>query len=356
MRRRKLAILIALLLVAAAIGAVVYLRRRAAPEPVRLLPTGADAVVYVDLQTIRRAVTLFGRAPSVPHDPEYDNFIRQTGFEFERDLDQAAFAVHAPPLKAGGPPPTPEDLRSSEIFVGRFDTARLSAFLGHLAISSERYHNVDIYVIPNQGHLVRAAILGLTMVAVSNTEDPQPIHEMIDHYVESALPSRGPLLVRDHYRDVPLGSVVWAIAQVPEEGGSSGLTVPAVLRTLAPGATLVASLRYTGSIQFRIEALAKNAEQARKISENAGTMLSIFRGVESGAQMGGPDPDVKAFFDSIAVSQEGNRAILRATFTQGFLQKALSEAPVSAAPEPAPAPTPKEKSTPKRGSKSKAQR
>lgn len=354
MRRRKLAILIALLLVAMAIGAIVYLRRRAAPETVRLLPSSADAVVYVDVQTIRRAVTLFGKAPAVPHDPEYDNFIRQTGFEFERDLDQAAFAVHAPPLTPGGPPPAAEDVRSSEIFVGRFDSDRLSAFLARLASSSERYHNVDIYSIPNQGHLVRVAILGLTTVAVSNTEDPQPIHEMIDHYVESALPVRGPLLVRDHYHDVPLGSVVWAIAQVPEENGTSGLTVPALLRTLAPGASLVASLRYTGSMQFRVEAFAKNEEQARKITENAGTMLSIFRGVESGAQLGGPDPDVKAFFDSIAVSQEGNRAILRATFTQGFLQKALSEAPVSAAPEPAP--PAKEKSTPKRGSKSKTQR
>ena len=353
MRRRKLVLLIALLLLAIAVGAVLYLRRRAAPEAVRLLPSNADAVVYVDVQTIRRAVTLFGKAPAVPHDPDYDDFIRQTGFEFERDLDQAAFAVHAPPLKPGGPPPAPEDVRSSEIFVGRFDSERLTAFLGRLATSTERYHNVDIYVIPNQGHLVRAAILGLTMVAVSNTEDPQPIHEMVDHYVESALPSRGPALVRDHDHDVPFGSVVWAIAQVPEEGGTSGLTVPAVLRTAAPGATLVASLRYTGSIQLRIEALAKSEQQARKISENAGTMLSIFRGVESSAGMGGPDPDVKAFFDSIAVSQDGDRAILKATFTQGFLQKALSEAPVSPAPEPTP--EPKQKPAPKRGGKAKAQ-
>ena len=353
MRRRKLVILIALLVVAVAIGVAVYLRRRAAPEPVRLLPANADAVLYVDLQTIRRAVTLFGKAPAVPHDPDYDNFIQQTGFEFERDLDQAAFAVHAPPLKPGGPPPGPEEVRSSEIFVGRFDSERLAGFLGRLATSTEKYHNVEIYVIPNQGHLVRVAVLGLTMVAVSNTEDPGPIHEMVDRYVESALPSRGPLLVREHYRDVPLGSVVWGMARVPEENGGPGLTVPALLRTLAPGTTMVASLRYTGSIQLRIEDFAKDAEQARKISENAGTMLSVFRGVESSATLGGPDPDVKAFFDSMGVSQEGNRAILKATFTQGFLEKALSEAPVNPAPEPAPAP--KEKPAPKHGGKAKAQ-
>ncbi len=354
MRRRKLSILIALLLLVAAVGVVIYLSRRAAPEAVRLLPSDADAVVYVDLQTIRRAVTLLGQAPAVPHDPEYDSFIRQTGFEFERDLDQAAFAVHAPAASPGGPPPAPEDVRSSEIFVGRFDSARLAAYLSRLATSSERYHNLDIYSIPNQGRTVRVAILGLTMVAVSNTQQPQAMHEMIDHYVESALPVLGPPLVREHYRDVPLGSVVWAIAQAPSESGSSGLTVPVLLRTLAPGATLVGSVRYTGAIQLRVEAIARDEEQARKITENAGTMISIFRGIESGAQLGGPDPDVKAFFDSIAVTQDGKRAILKATFTQGFLQKALSEAPVSVAPESAP--PPKEKSTPKRGSKSKTQK
>lgn len=353
MRRRKLSILIALLLLVAAVAVVLYLRQRAAPEAVRLLPANADAVVYVDLQTIRRAVRLFGQAPAVPHDPEYDDFIRQTGFEFERDLDQAAFAVHAPPLTPGGPPPAPEEVRSSEIFVGRFDSGRLAAYLSRLALSSERYRNLEIYSIPNQGRTVRVAILGLTTVAVSNTQEPEPMHEMIDHYVESALPVPGPPLVREHYRDVPFGSVVWAIAQAPAENGGSGLTVPAVLRTLAPGAILVASLRYTGSIQFRVEALARDEQQARRITENAGTMLAIFRGVETSAQLGGPDPDVKAFFDSIQVEQEGTRAILRATFTQSFLQKALSEAPVTVAPEPTPPPA--KKPAPKRRSKPKTQ-
>jgi len=352
MRRRKLTILIAMLLLLVVAAVVIYLWRRAAPEAVRLLPSNADAVVYVDLQTIRRAVTLLGQAPAVPHDPEYESFIRQTGFEFERDLDQAAFAVHAPPLTPGGPPPSPDQVRSSEIFVGRFDSSRLTAFLGRLAMSSERYRNIDIYSVPNQGRTVRVAILGVSMVAVSNTREPEPMHEMIDHYVESALPVLGPPLVRGHFRDVPFGSVVWALAQAPPESGASGLTVPALLRTLAPGATLVASLRYTGSIQVRVEALARDEQQARQITENAGTMLAIFRGVESGEQLGGPDPDVKAFFDSIKVEQEGKRAILRATFTQSFLQKALSEAPVSVEPEPAPPPT--KKPAPKRGSKAKA--
>src|SRR5439155_1223638 len=79
-------------LVVAVLAVIVLLRRQAAPEPARLLP-GADAFVYVDLKWVRRLNRL-GQVPQVPHDPEYDQFIRETGFQFERDLNEAAFAVH----------------------------------------------------------------------------------------------------------------------------------------------------------------------------------------------------------------------------------------------------------------------
>src|SRR2546423_11033844 len=92
--RRSLPIFIGVLLVAAAVAAAVFLRKHAPPEPARLLP-GADGFLYVNLQWMRRA-NVTGDLPKVPHDPEYENFIQQTGFQFERDLDEAAFAIHYP--------------------------------------------------------------------------------------------------------------------------------------------------------------------------------------------------------------------------------------------------------------------
>ena len=35
------------------------------------------------------------------HDPEYERFIQETGFDFERDLEAVAFAVHYPEKLAG---------------------------------------------------------------------------------------------------------------------------------------------------------------------------------------------------------------------------------------------------------------
>ena len=92
--RRRLPILVGVLLVIAAIALAVVLRKHAPPEPARLLP-GADGYLYVNLKWIRRA-DIAGQLPEVPHEPEYEQFIQATGFQFERDLDQAAFAIHYP--------------------------------------------------------------------------------------------------------------------------------------------------------------------------------------------------------------------------------------------------------------------
>ncbi|HMH00937.1 MAG TPA: hypothetical protein VK555_05970, partial [Terriglobales bacterium] len=89
--RRRLPILLAVVLVAAAVALLVFLRKHAPPEPARLLPS-ADGFVYVSLKWIRRA-NIGGQLPAVSHDPEYQQFIEATGFQFERDLEEAAFAI-----------------------------------------------------------------------------------------------------------------------------------------------------------------------------------------------------------------------------------------------------------------------
>ncbi len=92
--KRTFPILLAVAIVTAAVTLAVQLRKHAPPEPARLLP-GADAFVYFDLSWMRR-VNAGKELPAVSHDPEYERFIRETGFQFERDLDEAAFAVHYP--------------------------------------------------------------------------------------------------------------------------------------------------------------------------------------------------------------------------------------------------------------------
>src|SRR5512142_756472 len=100
-RRSKIWLGIAVLVVLAAVVGAIFLRKHAAPEPARLLPDG-DAILYVNLKPVR-VFTSFGKEPHKDHDAEYQDFVNQTGFEFERDLDEAAVSVHGGLAGAMGP-------------------------------------------------------------------------------------------------------------------------------------------------------------------------------------------------------------------------------------------------------------
>lgn len=352
MRRRKLWIALAVVLVAAAIAGVVYLRSRAAPEAARLLPE-SDAVLFVNLRLMRLA-HVFGEVPSVSYDPDYEQFVKDTGFQFERDLDQAAFAVHAPTAATQGNEGFFERAHYSEIFIGKFDAQRATVFVGKLSSNTENYRDAVIYAIPQEGRTVRVAILGLDTVAVSNLPDTAAIHQMIDKYRAAARPASGPSLVREHYRQVPLGSVAWALARMPAQPAQGpslvlpgGVEMP--VRWLA-GSTIVASARYLGALHLRIEALMQSENDARQLFETIKTFLALLKSVESSTTQGGPDADVKAFFNSLKVEEHGTRVALTATIPQGFIRKALSPppSPSVAAPTPAPSQKPGKKSKSKK--------
>ncbi len=188
--RRRLPIILAVLLVAAAVALAVVLRKHAPPEPARLLPA-ADGFVYVDLQWMRRA-NVTGELPAVPHDPDYEQFIQATGFQFERDLDEAAVAIHYPAKSPGGSPDSAQQPRFSEVFVGKIDGERLRNYLGRISSSVENYQTRDIFNIPLQGRTVRVAILGVDTVAASNLDDPLVIRGIIARSRKLASPFGGP--------------------------------------------------------------------------------------------------------------------------------------------------------------------
>ena len=346
MRRHRSWVALAVVLVAFAIAALVYVRSRAAPEAVRLLPE-SDAVFFVNLRLMRLA-HVFGEAPSITYDPEYEQFVKETGFQFERDLDQAAFAVHTP----SGPARDQsllERARYSEIFIGKFDAQRATTYFRKLASSTENYRGALIYAIPHEGRTVRTAILALDTVAVSNTPDATAIHEMIDKYRAAAWPASGPSLVREHYRQVPLGCLAWALVRVPAQQVTSlslpgGMEVP--MRSLA-GSTIVGSARYLTALHLRVEALTPNESDALQLLEIAKTFLALVRSAESSVTQGGADADVKSFFDSLKVEQHGSRVALTATVPQGFNRMALTPpaSPPTAAPLPAPTAPPGKKHT-----------
>jgi hypothetical protein len=336
--RRRLPIFLAVLLVVAAVALAVLLRKHAPPEPARLLP-GADGFVYVNLGWMRRA-NLTGELPAVPHDPDYEQFIQATGFQFERDLDEAALAIHYPAKVAGAKPDSAQQPRFSEVFVGKFDGERVRAYLRQISSSVENYQTGDIYNIPLEGRTVRVAILGVDTVAASNLDDPLVIRGIIDRSRKLASPFGGPALLRQYYKEVPFASLAWAVFKIQPSGDLS-TSGPIGWSFLFPKpATVVASLRYLGAVHFKAQAFTGSEEEARQLAGRIDTYLNLFRTAESTVAGPGPDPDIKAFFDSLKIQPQKNRAVLTATVPLGLIRKALAEAPSSVPQEAQPSQSP----------------
>jgi len=336
--RRRLPILLAVVLVAAAVALLVFLRKHAPPEPARLLP-GADGFVYVNLRWIRRA-NIGGQLPAVSHDPEYQQFIEATGFQFERDLEEAAFAIHYAGESPGGKPTQP---RFSEVFIAKIHGDRLRSYLKKISGSVEDYRSVDIYSIPLEGRTLRVAILGVDTIAASNHDDSFVIRGIIDRSRKMASPFGGPALLRQSYKYVPFASLAWAIFRVDpaQQAASAG---PLGLSALfAHPAVVVASVRDFRGIQFRAEAFTPAGDEAKLVTEKLGAFLAIFHSADSSAAGKPADPDVKQFFESLKVEQNGERAVLTATVPLGFLRKALSGPPTAMTPENQTPPPPAKK-------------
>jgi hypothetical protein len=331
--KRRLPVVLGVLLVAATLFAVVQLRRHAPPEPARLLP-GADAFLYINLKWVR-TLNALSSLPPVLHEPEYETFIQETGFQFERDLDEAAFAVHYPASwgngSTGGLAPQP---RFSEVFVGKIQGERLARYLRKLAGSVDNYHGTDIYSIPLEGRTLRVAVLTVDSVAVSNHDDPGVIRGMVDRCHKLASPFGGPALLRQNYKSVPLASLAWGIAKV--QPASSGVSFGGWSLLFQKPARVVVSARYLGALHLRAEAFTDNGDDAQVLTDRVSSFLSLFHAAESAVGTSGPDPDVKAFFDSLGVARHGDRAVLTASVPAGFLKKVLSEqqelAPVPSGP------------------------
>ena len=108
-----------------------------------LMPADACAVVYADVAEIRSSAftaQLYNWAPQPQIDPEYARFLRDTGFDYERDLDRVAISF----FKRGG------DTTIFAVADGRFDQKRIEAYASE---SGSRIHHDgrDFFQLPING-------------------------------------------------------------------------------------------------------------------------------------------------------------------------------------------------------------
>lgn len=320
---RKLLILV-LLLAAAATGAFLLYRRSAAPpEAARLLPEG-DRLGYVNLKPVRLFWDLSKSKP-LELEGSYRDFVDQTGIQFERDLDEVAVSWQE--ARTAGS----RDVESAAIFTGRFDSAKLKAYLKKVSSQQETYRALTIYTIPNQDHNVRVCVLDRSRVATSTRNSAEAIHGIIDRLHGSA---DGPWLLQTYFRNVPATSLAWMIGRIPAGSGIQEQTyIPSF--SFLDNTIAVGSLRYNGSLLVRADVFAVSDADAKRVfdSINAFLALSGFLGRSTGMR---DDADVKTALNSIRVEQKGNVVTITGECSEKLLKKIQNEMKMETRTFPAP--------------------
>ena len=308
-RRTLLTVAGVLLLLAVAI----FLRSKAPPEAARLLPE-SDGILYVNLKPIRTFLHKDMKPPQ--RVPEYQQFVDATGIDWEQDLDHVAVALHrmTDPTGPNGP------VAYSMVLVGKLTGKRLNDWLESHAASRESYAGHTIYNIPSQGRTVRVTQIGYDMIAASNYPTPEMIHSMIDRHRSAALPFAGSSLLAQHYRDVPLLSLAWGMGQIglpfSERGAIKifGFSLP-----LESDSTIVASLRWTGSLHLRVEEIAPSEETAASQAAALATLVTLARGFTVPLAENSANTGLKELLKTAEVTQKQDRVVVTAVLPPDFL-------------------------------------
>ncbi|WP_420239374.1 hypothetical protein ACOBR2_07315 [Telmatobacter bradus] len=310
-RTRRTLLIVAAVLILLAVA--IFLRSKAPPEAARLLPE-SDGIVYIDFKPIRAFYHKDLKPPQ--RAAEYQQFINAVGIDPERDLDQAAIALHR--MQPADGPNGP--VAYSMVLVGRLTGQRLNQWLEAHATAREGYAGKTIYSVPSENRTVRVAQIGYDMLAVSNYPTAEMIHSIIDRHRAAALPFSGSTLLERHYRDVPLLSLAWGVGQIGLPFSESGaISIFGFRLPLEADSTIIASLRWTGSLHLRVEEIAPSENKAASQAASMATLVTLARGITLPLGGNSANNSLKELLSTADVEQKHDHVVITANLPPSFL-------------------------------------
>ncbi|HEX4285470.1 MAG TPA: hypothetical protein VHZ28_10265 [Terracidiphilus sp.] len=311
----------------------VYLRSKAPPEAARLLPE-SDGILYINFTPFR---AFFHKQLKPPERvPEYQQFVEATGVDWERDLDQAAVALHRMPNPNGPNGP----VAYSMVLVGKLTGTRLNTWLDTHATAREIYAGHTVYSIPSDGRTVRLVQIGYDMLAISNFPEPEKIHAIIDRHRTAALPFAGSSLLAHHFHEVPLLSLAWGVGQIGLPFSESGqISILGLSLPLQDGATIVASVTPTlplaGGLRLRAEEITNNEQDAESQTTSLNLILSMARNVTAPLMASPTNDGLREILKTAQIAQKHDRVVVTATLTPSALKSIAAGAQTEAVDIPA---------------------
>jgi hypothetical protein len=309
--RRTLMVVAAVLLM---LAVAIFLRSKAPPEAARLLPE-SDGILYVNLKPMRAFLKKDLQPPR--RVPEYQQFIDATGVDWERDLDQAAISLHRmdDPNGPNGP------VAYSMVLVGKLTGQQLNSWLDKHATSRESYDGHTVYSVPSEGRTVRVAQIGYDTLAISNFPTPEKIHSMLDRHRTAALPFAGSTLLARHYSEIPLLSLAWGMGQIGLPFNDSGaISIFGLQLPLQADSTIIASLRWTGSLRLRVEEIAPSEEAAAGQAASLATLVTLARGFTDPLGSNTANNSLKELLKTAEVEQKRNRVVVTAAVSPSLFE------------------------------------
>jgi len=319
--RNTLWIVVAVLVV---LAAAIFLRSKAPPEAARLLPE-SDGIVYVNFRPLRALVHKQVKPPV--RVPDYQQFVDATGIDWERDLEEAAVALHRMPDPNGPNGP----VAYSMVLEGKVNGKRFNEWLEANATSRESYAGHTVFSIPSNGRTVRVARIGYDMVAVSNWPDTEKIHSMLDRHRTAALPFAGSTLLAQYYRDVPLLAFAWGVGEIARPFSESGaIQIFGFQLPLNPDSTIIASLAPVisakGVLRLRVEEIATSEQIAAQQAAALTSLIALARGFTPGLADNAANDSLKQLLKSAEITTKNNRVLASATVSPKLLGGLASDA------------------------------
>ena len=292
-----------LVVAAGAVWLAVYQRNRmAAASPIgmlRRLPPENATVLFVDFDTLRRGGILKLLATSKSaEEPDYQTFVRATGFDYRKDLDLAAVSFSS----------------DGEFFVvkGRFDWEKLRAYAqgqgggceGPLCRMQGSTPARRISFLPLQKNLMALAVStdasAATRLAGPQTGTVQPLDAPRDPVWLSipaeSLKAPGPLPPGASFFTTALSSADKILLSLGPEGERLEARLLVTCRSSSDAAALAGQLQHATSLVKEMLAREKQPPNAKDLS---GVLTAgVFE--QSGRRVLGRWPLPAAFLESLA--------------------------------------------------------
>jgi hypothetical protein len=275
-----------------------------APDLLAALPAGAPTLVYVDLAAVRASAFYQHRpdkGPLAVPNQDYADFVRSTGFDFEKDLDRV--------VVASWPASGKEQRKNVVIADGRFDRAKIRDYAMRTGkLDHQQGHDVFLFPVGDRTGFNSVTFLDDHRIAIVAGPSIAPV--LAGHGDDSAAdPARERAARLD-------GAAAFAITRVPPipdnftQGGAASAQLASLARSVQ-WVTLAA--RPEGDdLRISLEGECDNSTDALQL-KSALELLRMFgrAGLESPKTRQSMDPAALAVVQTLLSNAEVTQAAER---------------------------------------------